>query len=176
LVNKAVLGAAVVALGFSTASLVAPQAASALNFTFSFGGVTGLITGLVEGSNSCDGSVCIVSVEKVGAAIGTPTGPYAGNGLFQVQTSGGTPSIVLANWDGISGNGSLEFFFGSRGRLSTNSEPFLNDEGDATFTPAPSAVPGPLPLLGAAAAFGFSRKLRKRLKNSTKPGSAGPFI
>jgi hypothetical protein len=28
------------------------------------------------------------------------------------------------------------------------------------------AVPGPLPLLGATAAFGYSRKLRKRLKDN----------
>jgi len=30
--------------------------------------------------------------------------------------------------------------------------------------PSPPSVPGPLPLLGAGAAFGFSRKLRKRIK------------
>ena len=39
-------------------------------------------------------------------------------------------------------------------------------------TPAPgpltASVPGPLPALGGAAAFGFSRKLRKRIKRSTK--------
>jgi len=29
--------------------------------------------------------------------------------------------------------------------------------------PSPAAVPGPLPLVGAAAAFGFSRRLRKRV-------------
>ncbi|MFN7738718.1 MAG: hypothetical protein ACK5RA_00450 [Cyanobacteriota bacterium] len=34
----------------------------------------------------------------------------------------------------------------------------------AQATLIPSQVPGPLPLLGAAAAFGFSRKLRKRIK------------
>jgi hypothetical protein len=28
------------------------------------------------------------------------------------------------------------------------------------------AVPGPLPIFGIAAAFGYSRKLRKRIKNS----------
>jgi hypothetical protein len=28
----------------------------------------------------------------------------------------------------------------------------------------PTAVPGPLPILGIGAAFGFSRKLRKRIK------------
>jgi hypothetical protein len=32
--------------------------------------------------------------------------------------------------------------------------------------PAPSAVPGPLPLFGAAAAFGMSRRLRRRIKLS----------
>ena len=45
--------------------------------------------------------------------------------------------------------------------------------GWAQATPytSPAAVPGPLPLFGAAAAFGFSRKLRKRIKCSTKTGS-----
>jgi hypothetical protein len=32
--------------------------------------------------------------------------------------------------------------------------------------PIPSSVPGPLPLLGAAAAFGYSRKIRTRIKAS----------
>jgi hypothetical protein len=35
------------------------------------------------------------------------------------------------------------------------------------YTPSAAPVPGPLPALGAAAAFGFSRKLRKRIKGST---------
>ena len=34
----------------------------------------------------------------------------------------------------------------------------------ATQVQVPASVPGPLPLFGAAAAFGFSRKLRKRIK------------
>ena len=34
----------------------------------------------------------------------------------------------------------------------------------ATLTPPPSAVPGPLPLFGAAAAFGMSRRLRRRIQ------------
>jgi hypothetical protein len=32
-------------------------------------------------------------------------------------------------------------------------------------------VPGPLPLLGAAAAFGWSRKIRRRIKDSEKAGA-----
>jgi hypothetical protein len=30
-------------------------------------------------------------------------------------------------------------------------------------------VPGPIPLFGVAAAFGYSRKLRKRIKTSKLP-------
>jgi hypothetical protein len=32
-----------------------------------------------------------------------------------------------------------------------------------------NVAPAPLPIFGAAAAFGFSRKLRKRIKGSTNP-------
>lgn len=39
---------------------------------------------------------------------------------------------------------------------------------DAVRTPS---VPGPLPVLGAAAAFGYSRKLRKRIKGCKLTGS-----
>jgi hypothetical protein len=34
------------------------------------------------------------------------------------------------------------------------------------FIATATAVPGPLPLLGVAAAFGCSRKLRKRIKQA----------
>lgn len=45
----------------------------------------------------------------------------------------------------------------------------------ATLYSAPSA-PGPLPLFGAGAAFGFSRKLRKRIQGSRRPlGSSQPL-
>ncbi len=40
-------------------------------------------------------------------------------------------------------------------------------------TSSTASVPGPLPALGAAAAFGFSRKLRKRIKRSTNSVSNG---
>ena len=36
----------------------------------------------------------------------------------------------------------------------------------------PPQVPGPLPLLGAAAAFGYSRKLRNRIQKSTPSPAA----
>ena len=53
--------------------------------------------------------------------------------------------------------------------LSGASYPYgVNEWAYASVVNLPSVpVPGPLPLLGAAAAFGFSRKLRKRTKRST---------
>jgi hypothetical protein len=36
--------------------------------------------------------------------------------------------------------------------------------GGVSIAQLPQPVPGPLPLLGAASAFGFSRKLRRRLR------------
>jgi len=46
----------------------------------------------------------------------------------------------------------------------------------AKAAPAASTVPGPLPALGAAAAFGFSRKLRKRLKASGSVSSTAATV
>lgn len=42
----------------------------------------------------------------------------------------------------------------------------LTDPGDNPVTGPGDAVPGPLPVLGIAAAFGYSRKLRKRIQAS----------
>ena len=46
----------------------------------------------------------------------------------------------------------------------------------AQAAPAATTVPGPLPALGAAAAFGFSRKLRKLLKASGSVSSTATTV
>jgi hypothetical protein len=43
---------------------------------------------------------------------------------------------------------------------------FVNNSPLPSFTNTITQTPGPLPILGAGAAFGFSRKLRKRIKQS----------
>jgi hypothetical protein len=52
---------------------------------------------------------------------------------------------------------------------TTNSDPgpFKNDCG--------SGVPGPIPLLGVGAAFGFSRRLRRRIKATSNTAIIAPF-
>ena len=56
--------------------------------------------------------------------------------------------------------------------LSVKNEIFKSQNGPQQITnsltqKAPSGVPGPLPLLGAGLAFGYSRKLRSRIKSHT---------
>jgi hypothetical protein len=57
-----------------------------------------------------------------------------------------------------------------------NSGPNLGIENTIWAQAALVATPGPLPALGVAAAFGYSRKLRKRIKSSANPVSSGYTI
>lgn len=77
-----------------------------------------------------------------------PTGAYSSDKVPMLTTISGLPSN--GTWRlKISDNGS-----GDTGALGSWS---LNLQGST-----PASVPGPLPLLGAGAAFGWSRRLRKR--------------
>jgi len=62
----------------------------------------------------------------------------------------------------------LQYAFGVEESMITNKIDTISVNGvqsiQNTFTQQP--VPGPLPILGAGAAFGFSRKLRSRIKAS----------
>jgi hypothetical protein len=60
--------------------------------------------------------------------------------------------MVPGNYDGI-----LQF----NGKIVLTKNALLTQFTD---TLTQTAVPGPLPVVGAAAAFGFSRRLRKRVK------------
>ncbi|MEI6029985.1 MAG: choice-of-anchor E domain-containing protein [Synechococcaceae cyanobacterium ELA739] len=75
---------------------------------------------------------------------GTPTLNNISTNIFSTPTSG----------NGFIGNSALT----------------LSGNVYLTYTyeipPAPGAVPGPIPILGAGAAFGFSRKLRKRIRST----------
>ena len=61
----------------------------------------------------------------------------------------------------------------ANGDLFLDTEPVGNNARWAYVDPAyPLPVPGPLPALGAAAAFGFSRKLRQRIKVNKSVGAS----
>jgi hypothetical protein len=112
----------------------------------------------------------------------TPAGIAAGNtfGVGQANVNGagvGSQSTTVAS-SGLSssafssnGSGSLTSFK-SGVTSATFAQTFvtdtktLNQTGFAFTQSSPTTVPGPLPVLGAGAAFGFSRKLRKRIKQA----------
>ena len=82
------------------------------------------------------------------------SGPISGSATFFGQTLSGlgyaTPAL-LGTWTLTASNDTINVVVGA----------------------PPSAVPGPLPLFGAAAAFSFSRRLRRRVSQgrSTSPSS-----
>jgi len=176
--RQALVASTLVALGVATGSLLAPQAASALDFTFSFGGAEGLIQNLIDNQiNACDGTdSCVVKVINNGgnaAALGTyvwvDTPTYGG---FTVSSG----VINEARWRGAAPLSSLSFWdscvfpgFVGCGAISGSPAagvPFTGTIGPVAFAAVQSpssSVPGPLPLFGATAAFGFSRKLRNRI-------------
>jgi len=84
--------------------------------------------------------------------------PPAGSGPEYCATHGS----VMSNWstDGTSGVGVLAF--------ATYDGPYIFAQANLIT----NAAPGPLPALGVAAAFGYSRKLRKRIKCSTNTSTS----
>jgi hypothetical protein len=79
--------------------------------------------------------------------------------------------LTFTNYTTISGLGAdlVRGVYASGGNIyaATNGGLSIAQQSD----PTPSAVPGPLPLFGAASAFGFSRNLRRRLRAA---GTASP--
>jgi hypothetical protein len=105
------------------------------------------------GSGGCGGRTRTV------AAAGHLAAATGGGGL-SISTNNGTNWTKYTTTNGLGSN----FLFGvyasgSSIYAATDSGLRIAQQSD----PTPSAVPGPLPLFGAASAFGFSRKLRRRL-------------
>ena len=163
-------------------------AASALSFNFSFTGtgvptspatVTGIVDGLVDNvDNQTTGLTFTIT-----SATNTPTIGWStfstyllGSGIdvfggivtgvdvaFQNTIDGGQ---VL----GLGNEGNyfpvLTSFSASDSSIYHNFSPDNTSSNTLLFTPAsPASVPGPLPLFGAGAAFGWSRRLRRRIKS-----------
>jgi len=222
---KNLISAATLAMiGVAAGSLLAPQAASALDFTFSFeeyygGGVTGLIEGLSEGINAClSTDSCRITVTNNGGN-GAPVGPSqtylaihvdeaagfqvvtpAGGNPYMLQTSASWPPPLKGLiWYGSNNLFKLAFIPGydqasntyyTAGCLmyadtecGTAGNPYENQLNLATqFTyvsgSAPGGgadAPGPIPLFGAAAAFVYSRRLRRRIKATSNNDTTAPF-
>ena len=89
----------------------------------------------------------------------------ATDGGLGISTNGGSS---FTNYTTASGLGSNTV----RGVYASGTSIYAATDGGvsiAQLPPTPVDVPGPLPVAGAAVAFGFSRRLRRRLRaaNST---------
>lgn len=159
-------------------------AASALSFNFSFSGngtpntpstVTGTVDGLVDNLNDQKAglTVTVISTTNGPSPITFTYADYlagdgfdvAGGQIGDVDILYTNPSAVILTLANHANPNSLTPDY-------TDTLSFGNSNSNASssvlvFTPvAPASVPGPLPLLGAGAAFGWSRRLRRRIKVS----------
>jgi len=91
---------------------------------------------------------------------------YAGTngGGLSVSTNGGTSWTTYTTADGLGAD------FLQKMYISDNTLYVATSNGGlsvAALSADPNPVPGPLPVLGAASAFGYSRRLRRRLRASS---------
>ena len=145
------------------------------NFTFSGGGfpttpvtVTGLISGLVDNTNNQTSGLTVT----ITSATNGPAGgfPLFTNYVFYegIDVSNGIITDSQIFFETNLFNFSLRTGPGNASNLDAKDSSFANvgSDNSLVFTPVTSstAVPGPLPLLGAAFAFRASRQLRRRFK------------
>jgi hypothetical protein len=132
----------------------------------------------IQGPTSFNGTVNIRPTDSV---TGIPTYLKGADNYFGIDT-GYTPGTSITSTATINSQTLASIGFTTTGLLGTwtlqpadSSDPYTaNDTIQVVIgaPPSPStAVPGPLPLFGAAAAFGWSRRLRKRIATplSTPP-------
>jgi hypothetical protein len=154
-------------LGGATAlGVMSPLAAQALTVTLTVGGNNYDVTTL-ETSYSASSAILqsqpwwqnTALADALAGALGTQLGtPNTGGSPYFANAVSGTPPFELVN---------SIFFIDFIGVI------FSNDSVGNLLTfavldqPAPvNPVPGPLPLFGAAAAFGMSRRLRQRIRRA----------
>jgi len=106
----------------------------------------------------------------VGGGLAYPNGD---NGPFFAWGQGGGNISIWYTYKGDSSYPASGFPYG---QYSSNAIPVTANYVWAQATLYTAPAPGPLPLFGAGAAFGFSRRLRKRIQGSRLPiGSSQPL-
>lgn len=90
---------------------------------------------------------------------------YAGTngGGLSVSTNGGSSWTTYTTADGLGANFLQKMYISDNTLYVATSNGGLSVAALQNSTP----VPGPLPVLGAASAFGYSRRLRRRLRASS---------
>ena len=113
----------------------------------------------IMGPTSFDGSVSAFGASNVSGISALVQGSISGFGIDPTYNSN-TPIVSSATFNGatLAGLG-----FTTTGLIGTWSLTGTSETIQVILGAPAAAVPGPLPLFGAAAAFGWSRRLRKRI-------------
>jgi hypothetical protein len=157
--------------------------AFALDFTFTFSGegnptapstVTGVISGLVDNMNNQISGITVT----ITSATNIPAGGWPAFSTYEEGDGFDVSAGAVTGVDILFSEGQNLLYLGNQGGFYSElvydlsnyfNAATSNDSNSLSFTPytpsTPStAVPGPLPLLGAACAFRASRQLRRRFK------------
>jgi hypothetical protein len=121
---------------------------------------SGLTLTIISATNTPVGGWPIFTSFIDGSGFDVTNGQVTGVDISYVDPSF-TNTLQLGN------QGNYSPTLGDSNMTSLNAEYNSASTNSLVFSPVSSAaVPGPLPLLGAAAAFGWSRQLRRRIKIS----------
>jgi hypothetical protein len=138
-------------------------------FTFSLQGDSAWTSGtktLNYSVTAPSGKLLSVHTASLSSALITP-----GNGTFTVAGTN-TATGVMTNNNTVAGmvnypvNLASDTFTATLSGISGGGVQAIQSAYGVVDAPPTPAVPGPLPIFGAAAAFGFSRKVRNRIKTA----------
>jgi hypothetical protein len=120
---------------------------------------------LISGPTTFDGSVSAYPASSVAGIFTAFTGQ---GGYFEIDPAytSGSPIVSSATFNGTSLAG-LGFTPGLSGLIGTWTLDGTSESIQVRLTPY--SAPGPLPLLGAGAAFSWSRRLRRRVGRGQAP-------
>ena len=126
---------------------------------------TGTIVQLVAAGNNLDGQTPgdTVSWTFDDTASSLVSGNLLVSGTY-------LPFSSLSAFSGETGNGTWNLLY-----ADTAQDDPMSINGWSLTVNAPASVPGPLPVLGLAAAFGFSRRMRRRIATPPVSGKMSPL-
>jgi hypothetical protein len=176
---KRLLGRTLIGASLLVAGLQA-GAASALSFNFEFSGfgyptnpatVTGSVDGLIDNLNNQTTGLMVTIISATNGPsniVFTDANYDLGDGF---DVASGQVTGVNIKWT----SGVLRLYLGNQGDFGPQYTNFNFNNADfqpsssnsLVFTPSSQEpVPGALPIFGAGAAFGWSRRLRRRIKTT----------
>lgn len=180
------------------ATFAIPSAAQALTWNWSFSTNNNPVSNSASGTFTTAGvaptpgtTYTITGISGVYSYNGTNytiTGPSTYRGASNTFQWNGPSSPILTDGNGFAFNvdtlGATHLYTsppGCCGAVNRQYTFWLDGFGPAptasSLEPAPaSSVPGPLPLLGAGAAFGWSRRLRRRVMSSADPSHQAAIV